>query len=671
MTIKQNLGALLGRLSFKFPSSFHMPVAILTIIMIWINFGLADIKEAGTVYTEPSSDFVITEGQAFEFQMKYCPGKCGLGPGTALQIIPPQHLPRFPYERPRVSILAEETLPPLELVINPFHSSKSYKDAGSTEKIMIRFPQGLESGQCVRFSYPINIWPNYYDRKNPNTTTVKLALIDSGGQTMSHFTSPIWKMKTSKPQRMLLTCPSQAAVGEKISIPVAFVSDHGNPVYEAMGNVTIHLPEGACVSPSSTITFSELDRGLRHVEVIFAIPGIYRLHAISESGFETTSNPIRVTDKPKSFVLWGNLHTHSIYSWDARNWALSTLGPRDLIVLARELYLLDFIALTDHGQHDCISPVASISYKDHSVPQCDMTLGDWQDYNNEIISCKVPGIISYVGYEHRDERGDTCMIFRNQGKYFIENGRRLNAKEVWERCRPGELLSIPHFHPLSGIKHFNSVSVHETLAEIYSTLGAYEFYENPMPDIIHLRPMYQTRPYKPHSPHRDGPYVRDLLDRGFCLGLVAGEDHGQPGQSGITAAIVQIKGRDAIFDSLLARRTYATTGARMLIDFEVGGVQMGNQSNLEPDDGRLVSRDIKIIVHAVKPIQSVMIIRNGEQIFDQSLRSLDWEYTHTDKDQLPLIQRSLTGKKTAYYYLKVIQEDGEIAWTSPIFFVAD
>ena len=52
-----------------------------------------------------------------------------------------------------------------------------------------------------------------------------------------------------------------------------------------------------------------------------------------------------------------------------------------------------------------------------------------------------------------------------------------------------------------------------------------------------------------------------LLDRGFRYGFAGSSDHLPPGSSALTAVRVSQADRDAIFDALRARRTFATSGA--------------------------------------------------------------------------------------------------------------
>ena len=66
--------------------------------------------------------------------------------------------------------------------------------------------------------------------------------------------------------------------------------------------------------------------------------------------------------------------------------------------------------------------------------------------------------------------------------------------------------------------------------------------------------------------------------------IAASDDHrSQPGKPhwGLAAVRAPALTREAIFDALHARRTYGTTGQRILLDFRVNDAPMGSEIALE------------------------------------------------------------------------------------------
>lgn len=176
-----------------------------------------------------------------------------------------------------------------------------------------------------------------------------------------------------------------------------------------------------------------------------------------------------------------------------------------------------------------------------------------------------------------------------------------------------------------------------------------------------------------HDVRKRGPFYRELLDKGLRLGVSASSDHGITGQLGLTAVKAEKNTRDAIFDALLARRTYADTGARMLMDFSVSDLELGQERRITADDALMSRRDLFLEVHAPAPIERVQIIRNGKVFFERNPGRADWRTEIVDEDDLVGISpvRELTGEPSTYYYLRVELKNGHVGWASPVFLLLD
>jgi hypothetical protein len=165
----------------------------------------------------------------------------------------------------------------------------------------------------------------------------------------------------------------------------------------------------------------------------------------------------------------------------------------------------------------------------------------------------------------------------------------------------------------------------------------------------------------------------EALRRGYRLGMIASSDNhvGMPGRSyphdrqvhtpfpgGLAAVWAPELTRESIFDAIRARRCYGTTGARIILDFTVNGQPMGGEVEIEDESA---PRKIGIYARGTDAFTSVEILRNGDVIHTVSpqLRkaedtiSVEWE------DNTPLVI-------TAFYYVRLKQADGEMAWSSPV-----
>lgn len=168
----------------------------------------------------------------------------------------------------------------------------------------------------------------------------------------------------------------------------------------------------------------------------------------------------------------------------------------------------------------------------------------------------------------------------------------------------------------------------------------------------------------------EGGFYQDALRKGAKIGCIAGsDDHGgrngmvieeygypkmYPGVTGIWATELT---REAIFDALKAKRTYAfmlgklegEMQGRMEIDFRINGHWMG-ETIKRPED-----RDLKIFfnIKADVPVKRVTLVKNCRNyIMLDYNRELIFDYEQEqDVDN---------------FYLRVELADGRFGWTSPI-----
>lgn len=159
---------------------------------------------------------------------------------------------------------------------------------------------------------------------------------------------------------------------------------------------------------------------------------------------------------------------------------------------------------------------------------------------------------------------------------------------------------------------------------------------------------------------RSGDYETDVFENGWSqgrlLGVVAGSDShiGVPGwpQGGITAILAPELTRDALFDALLSRHTYATTDGDILLHFFGDGEMQGSVLSAR-DTVRLTGE----IVSSGDDISLVELVDNGEL-------SASWELQ--DASSLRFDRTREAGQEQHFYYVRVTLENGHRAWSSPI-----
>ncbi len=181
-----------------------------------------------------------------------------------------------------------------------------------------------------------------------------------------------------------------------------------------------------------------------------------------------------------------------------------------------------------------------------------------------------------------------------------------------------------------------------------------------------------------------GAAAQDALARGCRVGFAGGTDNhrGHPGSrldhmggidpeelacGGWTAVWAPELTREAIFAALYERRCYATTSARILVDFRLNDRPMGSEFT-RPADGR-----VRVLARVIgsAPLATVEIVRNNALAYRYDARGAQ-AAAFTWEDQLDGMNGNrLPGEVTlpdgaTYYYLRVRQEDGERAWASPV-----
>jgi hypothetical protein len=370
-------------------------------------------------------------------------------------------------------------------------------------------------------------------------------------------------------------------------------------------------------------------------------------------GLSATANPAPQPQDPALHLYFGEIHCHTALSDGMRS-------IDDLYTFARDVQRLDFASATDHESH-----IYGYSLAPDMWPLVREAAGRYNE----------PGrFVTLLGYEWAALQagslsGHYNVYYRGDDGPFLTSSDPATAslagllQALRAYGRPA--LVIPH-HPLAcknaAGRPDPTLTCHWRahdrdlirLVEIYSKWGCSE--EVP-PEF---RPLFFSQP---------GHAVRDALQRGYRLGFTAGSDghvampgslHQEGGnlryaQSGLVAVYAPALTREAIFDALSARRCYATSGPRIVLDLSLNGHPMGSEVEVAAVDApRLLSLE----VNGTTPIDRVEIISAGQvrwRCAGGGRQSLSWQTL----DRSPL-------RGPVYYYARVIQADGERAWSSPI-----
>lgn len=167
-----------------------------------------------------------------------------------------------------------------------------------------------------------------------------------------------------------------------------------------------------------------------------------------------------------------------------------------------------------------------------------------------------------------------------------------------------------------------------------------------------------------------------MLNRGLRFGLVASSDghDGNPGNaqspdykhhhlyhhlgSGWTAVLAPDLTRESVLAALHDRRCYATTGEPILLDFRLSGHLMGRELTA-PAVGRhpLVEAEIT----GTKHLERLEIVKNGKVVWRQEGSGENY-----NRESIRWVDEEFNPSQPNYYYLRVVQRDLEMAWSTPV-----
>ncbi|MFP4058208.1 MAG: CehA/McbA family metallohydrolase [Candidatus Brocadiia bacterium] len=332
-------------------------------------------------------------------------------------------------------------------------------------------------------------------------------------------------------------------------------------------------------------------------------------------------------------LFYGDLHEHSDISICNR---CGDQSPDESYQHIRDIARYDFACITDHGynQNPCLWHYsAKLARANHDPARFLTFLGQEWTSSFERYSPQHP----YGYYGHRN----LILADLYFPRWWNANNGQTPA-ELWTALRKmnADFVLIPHQLADTGNVPTDWSFHDETaqpVAEIFQTRGSYE----------HRGAPRQARRTTPEGDY----FLHDAWARGILIGVIASPDHG--GGMGKAAVYATELSRPAILDALRARQCFGTTAARIFLDVRVDGHLMGHKSSTAPGD----SVAITVRARCPAPIDRIEICRNNQFIHTRRPEGPAADFTFVDRSP---------PRDRAYYYVRLVQDDGEIAWTSPV-----
>lgn len=306
----------------------------------------------------------------------------------------------------------------------------------------------------------------------------------------------------------------------------------------------------------------------------------------------------------------------------------------------------------------------------------------WKLINQNVIEFdEADRFATFLGFQWagaKGEEGVRQIVYMKDGKQLLhrKDPKYSTLKKIYKSFSPKEILSIPSFTMGKGFEYDfkNYDPDFERVVEIYNSWGSSEFTKKEGNDL------YITSKNKNGVQECAEGSIQKALQNNCRFGFVAGglDDRGiysdfyesdqEQYAPGLTAIIAPEHSKAALAEALYNRSCYATTGERIILGLSLAGVPMGGETTTATKHGLRVNRHLSGYVAGTANIKRIEIIRNGKVIktFEPDGYSLDFTFD----DMTPLEKVVITPKDKkppfVYYYIRVVQEDGHTAWSSPI-----
>jgi len=486
--------------------------------------------------------------------------------------------------------------------------------------------------------------------------------------------SPRILVKGQAASKIRAIAPSIIRKNEQFNLKLAAVDNDGFRANNFTGEVTISA-NGTFLR---NYVFTPEDFSVALVSGLeFTTTGVKEI-SVTGLGISGLSNPIVVTDNIQDNIYWGDVHWHTRVSDGVRT-------PEEGYLYAKEVAGLDFSAMTDHD-----FGIFAQGYE--------QDVKDYANMNN--ISGE---FVVFSAYEWTNptydpkpddgiaDGGGHKNIYYPEDQAFYNSNNPLygNPTLLWDTLDllsvDNDPITIPH-HPASGeggtdwnmLWEYPKNNPLQPLVELFSTHGQFEYRGNPLG--VHEEGVF------------DEGFIQYGLSQGHIFGFLASSDdhYSFPGNvdwdttneggptyfaegHGLMAVKASDLSRDSLFTNMKLRRTYATTGRRIVISFEMDDHEMGEMYSTA------TGPSISINVMSPSEISKIEVIRGNDQ--DISLEPLPSIYTAEPNTKVFTHAftddefTGLTSDSTYHYYLRVTLEESlvmsagtgnQMGWSSPI-----
>lgn len=452
--------------------------------------------------------------------------------------------------------------------------------------------------------------------------------------------------------------PSFVARNKRFDVILRFEDEYGNLTSNATDDTLIELSHENLRENLNWKLFVPETGFIGVPNLYFNEPGVYTIQLLNSKTKETfRSHPIKCFPDNSKHLFWGLLHGES-------ERIDSTENIESCLRHFRDEKAMNFYATSSFESQE------ETSNELWKLISQNVDEFDENERFSTFLGCQWQGV--------RGEEGVRQFLFAKDSRPIIrkKDVKYTSLKKIYKSFSPKEILSIPCFTMGKGFefnfKDFNPEF--ERVVEIYNSWGSSECTKKEGNQL-------SIRGEGKHSiaESAEGSIQKALLanrrfgfvgggldDRGIYADFYEGGQEQYP--PGATAIIASEHSRTALMEALYNRSCYATTGERMILGLSLAGTPMGGEVNTATKPGLVINRHLAGYAAGTTNLSLVEVIRNGKvyKAFEPDSHSFEFELD--DMDSIAKVTIDAKDKKPPfiYYYLRVTQEDGHMAWSSPI-----
>lgn len=459
-------------------------------------------------------------------------------------------------------------------------------------------------------------------------------------------------------ENIRIIAPSIVAKNKRFDMIVRFEDRFGNLTNNASEGTLIELSYEHLRENLMWKLFVPETGFINLPNLYFNEPGVYKIQLLNLQNKEKFfSPPIKCFSDVDKNIYWGLLHGESERVDSAEN------------VEACLRHFRDDKSMQFYGT----SNFESAEETSNDV---------WKTISLQVAEFNEDGRFStFLGFQwfaNTPEEGLRQIIYMKDNKPILrkKDAKTNTLKKIYKSHNPKEILAIPSFTMAKGMETtFEDFSPdYERVVEIYNAWGSSECSEkdgNP-------RPITAENKKGIHESEKGS--VIQALKRNCRFGFVAGglDDRGVYSECyesdqvqyspGLTAILAIEQSREAMLLALYNRSCYATTGERIILGFSIAGASMGSELNTKAKPGLVINRHIAGYVAGTANLKEVTIFRNGTALktYHPDGPYLDFAYDDMENLSKAVLPSPDDRPHFAFYYLRVIQENEQIGWSSPI-----